>query len=83
MESKAMMGCGWLGRGEVQGRSLSLEYIPTQWMLARRRRGKEYNVHYDRNEDSLWSMVTQNFEPGWLDVWFARKTRWFYAVMVM
>ena len=33
MERKAMMGCGWLGRGEVQGRSLSLEYIPTQWML--------------------------------------------------
>ena len=51
MERKAMIGCGWLGRGEVQGRSLSLEYIPTQWRLARRRRGKEYNVHYDRNEE--------------------------------
>ena len=51
MESKTMMGCVWLGRGEVQGRSLSLEYIPTQWMLARRRRGKEYNVHYDQNEE--------------------------------
>ena len=34
MESKVMMRCGWLGRGEVQGRSLSLEYIAKQWMLA-------------------------------------------------
>ena len=50
MESKTMMGCGWLGRGgvrRVEGRSLSLGYIPTQWMLATGEGdGEERNITY-------------------------------------
>ena len=37
MESKAIMGCGLLGKGgvrRVEGRSLPVGDMPTQWLLA-------------------------------------------------
>ena len=59
MERKAMMGCGWLGRGEVQGRSLSLEYRPTQWMLVTGEgdgegRNTTYSTIGTRNRRGQW-----------------------------
>ena len=56
----------------MEGRSLSLGYIPTQWMLATGEGdGEERNITYITLRGAV---VAQNFEPGWLDVWFACKT---------
>ena len=57
----------------MEGRSLSVGYIPTQWTLATGKGdGDGRNITYTTmgNEEPV---LTQNLEPGWLDVWFTRK----------
>jgi len=53
---------------------LSTEYIATQYTLATGEgdgEGRDITYITMGNEEPV---VTQNLEPGWLDVWFTRKT---------